>query len=344
MPETPVDLRSDTVTRPTPAMRRAIADAEVGDDVWGDDPTVRRLEQRTAEVLGKDAAVYMPSGTMTNQVAIRCWAEPGDEVLIADNAHVFWYEGGAPGGVSGVLCRMLPTRRGLFDAEAVSAALRPANLHFAPTKLVCVENTSNRGGGSVWPPERARAVCDRAREAGLRTHLDGARLWNATVASGASEAEHAAGFDSVSVCFSKGLGAPVGSALAGDEAVIQRARRFRKMLGGGMRQAGVIAAGALYALEHHRRRLAEDHANARRLAEAIAEMPGIDLDPATVETNIVLFEVTAMSAAELVERLAERGVLAGATGRNQIRLVTNVMVDEKGIDHAINAFADGTAG
>ncbi len=336
MPE-PVDLRSDTVTRPTEAMREAIAAAEVGDDVLGDDPTVLDLERATAEILGKDAAVYMPSGTMTNQVALRAHTEPGDEVLLADNAHMYYYEGGAPAALSGVMPRLLPSVRGQFTAADVRDALRPANVHFPRTRLLCVENTSNRGGGSVWPLARLAEVRDAASEAGLATHLDGARIWNAAVAGGVPEREIAGQFDSVSVCFSKGLGAPVGSCLAGAAAFVERARRFRKMFGGGMRQAGIIAAGALHALRHHRERLAEDHANAGALADGLAELPGVELDPATVETNIVIFRVTAVPAAELVERLAAAGVLVLATGPDSIRAVTNLTVSAEGIARALAA-------
>jgi len=335
-----VDLRSDTVTKPTDAMRRAMATAEVGDDVLGDDPTIRRLEEATAEVLGKEAAVYMPSGSMTNQVALRTHTEPGDEAMMAADAHMYFYEAGGPAALSGVMCKLLPVERGLYTAESVRAALHPENVHFPRARLLCVENTSNRGGGSIWPLEQIEAVCGVAREAGLRTHLDGARIWNASVATGIAERDYAAMFDSVSVCFSKGLGAPVGSCLAGGSAFIDRARRFRKMFGGGMRQAGIIGAGALYALENHRDRLAEDHANAKRLAEALAGMGGVDLDPATAETNIVLFRLTAAAAPETVEKLAAAGVLVLATGPDTIRAVTNLMVDEADIGRAVAAFAE----
>jgi len=333
-----VDLRSDTVTKPTEAMRRAMAAAEVGDDVLGDDPTVIELERATAEVLGMEAAVYMPSGSMTNQVALRAHTEPGDEVLLADNGHMYFYEAGAPGGISGVMCKLLPAERGIFTAEAVRAAIRPPNVHFPPTKLLCVENTSNRGGGSIWPIERIAEVHDAAREAHLSLHLDGARIWNASVATGIPEREYARYFDSVSVCFSKGLGAPVGSCLAGSAGFLARARRFRKMLGGGMRQAGIIAAGALYALRNHRDRLAEDHANARTLGEGLAAMDGLELAPATVETNIIIFRVRSMPAAELVEKLKAAGVLVLATAPDSIRAVTNLMVDADAIQRALAAF------
>jgi len=333
-----IDLRSDTVTRPTPEMRRAMAEAEVGDDVLGDDPTVARLEARVCDILGKEAAVYMPSGTMTNQTAIRAWTEPGDEILLEATAHSYFYESGAPAALAGVMCRLIAGERGLFTADQVRGVLRPRNEHFPRTKLVAVENTHNRGGGTVWPIDQVAEVAAVAREAGLAMHLDGARLWNAAVASGVPEAEYAGHFDSASVCFSKGLGAPVGSALAGDAAFVARARRFRKMFGGGMRQAGIIAAGALYALDHHRERLIRDHANAKRLAVALAPLPGIEIDPETVETNIVVFRVTRMPAAELVERLKAVDVLVLARDAESLRAVTNLNVTADQVEEAIEHF------
>ena len=335
-----IDLRSDTVTRPTPAMRRAMAEAEVGDDVLGDDPTVAALERRTAQILGKETAVYMPSGTMTNQVAVRTWTEPGDEIIIEAGAHTYFFESGGPAALSGVMCRLIQGERGLFTADQVRAVLRPANEHFPRTRLVCVENTHNRGGGTVWPIRQVAEVAAVAREAGLKVHLDGARLWNASVAAGVPEKDYAAHFDSVSVCFSKGLGAPVGSALAGTREFIARARRFRKMFGGGMRQAGIIAAGALYALEHHRERLAEDHANARRLAEGLARLAGLEIDPATVETNIVVFLVKSMPAPRLIERMGKVGVLMLARDSTSIRAVTNLDVTRAQIEEAIEKTAE----
>lgn len=329
-----IDLRSDTVTRPTPDMRRAMAEAQVGDAVFGDDPTVQALEARTAEILGKEAALYMPSGTMTNQVAIRTHTESGDEVLMDVAAHLYVYEVGAPAALSGVTCKLLPGQRGVFTAADVKAALRSYNVHYPPTKLVCVENTHNVGGGAVWPLQSVAEVSEAARQAGLRVHMDGARLWNASVASGVSEGEYARHFDSVSVCFSKGLGAPVGSALAGSRDFIERARRFRKQFGGGMRQAGIIAAGALYALEHHRARLAEDHANARRLAEGIADLPGIKVNPAEIETNILFWEVTQGSAQTLADRLKAAGVWVTARG-TRIRAVTHLDVNADQIEQTI---------
>ena len=334
-----IDLRSDTVTKPTPQMREAMARAEVGDDVLGDDPTVCALEKATAELLGKPAAVYMPSGTMTNQVAIRTHTEPGDEIYLAEYAHSYFYESGGPGALSGVTCRLIEGDRGRFTADELRGALRPRNAHFPWGKLVCIENTHNRGGGSVWPIGQIAAVEAVAREADLRMHLDGARLWNASVASGVAEAEYARHFDSVSVCFSKGLGAPVGSVLAGGEAFIARARRFRKMFGGGMRQAGIIAAGALYALEHHRGRLAEDHANARALAEGLAAIDGIELNVDEVQTNIVAFHVTTMPAAQLAEKVASRDVGVLAIAADRIRAVTHLMVTREDVATAVAAFA-----
>ena len=338
-----IDLRSDTVTKPTEQMRAAMAAAEVGDDVLGDDPTVIALEARTAEILGKPAAVYMPSGSMTNQVAIRTHTEPADEIILEAQGHSYFYEGGGPAALSGVTCRLIQGRRGIFTAEDVRAMLRPKNVHFPRTKLLCVENTHNRGGGSVWPIETVAEVAAAAHDAGLSMHLDGARLWNAAVASGIPERAYAEHFDSVSVCFSKGLGAPVGSALAGSEEFIARARRFRKLFGGGMRQAGIIAAGALYALTHHRDRLTEDHANAEALAGGLAELGGIQLDPATVETNIVIFTVTSIPAPELAERLKQRGVLVLARGADSIRAVTNLMVSAEDIAAAVEAFREAAS-
>ena len=333
-----IDLRSDTITKPTPAMREAMVRAEVGDDVFGDDPTVARLEARVAEMLGKEAAVFTPSGTMANQLALRSHTEPGDEILVEANAHIYYYESGAPAALAGVMCRCLSGVRGVFTAADVEAALRPADQHFAPTKLVCIENTHNRGGGSIWPIERIREVAEVSRARGLRLHLDGARLWNAAVATGISERDYAAPFDSVSVCFSKGLGAPVGSALCGTREFIQRARRFRKMYGGGMRQAGILAAGALHALEHHRARLAEDHANARALAEGLSRLPAIELDPSSVQTNIVLMRVGKLPAATLRGALDQAGVRVLATGPDTIRAVTNLMISSDDISVALDTF------
>jgi threonine aldolase len=331
----PVDLRSDTITKPTPAMRAAMASAEVGDDVFGEDPTVRELEAETAAILGKDAAMMTPSGTMANQLAVRCQTEPGDEVIVDGNGHIYIYEGGGPAALSGVTCRCMDGRRGVFSGADVEAVLRPPDSHFPRSRLVCLENTHNRGGGKIWPLDETDGVAKVAREHGLALHLDGARLWNAAVATGISESRWAAPFDSVSVCFSKGLGAPVGSALASSKTIIDRARRFRKMFGGGMRQAGILAAGALYALRNHRARLAEDHANAKALATGISECKGVDVAPADVETNMVKFRVARAPAKDVIERLKSRGVLVLSIDRTTIRAVTSLMVSADDIRRAV---------
>ncbi|HEY9646386.1 MAG TPA: low-specificity L-threonine aldolase [Chroococcidiopsis sp.] len=321
-----IDLRSDTITQPTPAMREAIAHAEVGDDVFGDDPTVNALEDYVAELLGKEAAMFVPSGTMSNQIALRLHTEPGDEVILEGQSHIYYYEGGGPAALSGVSCRLLAGDRGIFRASDVEAVLRPEDPHFPPTKLVCVENTHNRGGGKIFPLAEIEAIAHVCHANDLRLHLDGARLWNACVATGISEAAYAQAFDTVSVCFSKGLGAPIGSALVGSQGAIARARRFRKMFGGSMRQAGLLAAGALYALQHHRERLKDDHDNAKFLAEALHAIEGITINPADVQTNIVMFQSTLIPASTLVQRLADFGVEMLTVGPTTIRAVTNLMV------------------
>jgi threonine aldolase len=333
----PVDLRSDTITKPTRPMREAMAAAEVGDDVLGDDPTVKELEAETAALLGKEAAMFTPSGTMANQLAIRSHTEPGDEVILESQAHVYIYEGGAPAALSGVTCRCLDGERGIFKAADVEAVLRPPDTHFPRSRLVCIENTHNRGGGKIWPLEQIEEVAAAARRHGLLLHLDGARLWNAAVATGIPENRWAAPFDTVSVCFSKGLGAPVGSALVGSKAFLERARRFRKMFGGGMRQAGIIAAGALFALRHHRARLAEDHANAKALAEGIRACKGMEVAPGESETNMVRFHASKAPAKEVVERLKAHGVLVLNIDRVNIRAVTSLMVSADDIRRAIAA-------
>ncbi len=335
-----IDLRSDTVTQPSAEMRSAMASAIVGDDVLGDDPTVIELERRTAEILGKKAALYTPSGTMANQIAIRLHTTPGDEVICDETAHIYNYEAGAPAVLSGVLTKLLKGERGIFSAEDVEAALRPKNDHFAPTSLVVLENTSNRGGGSVWPIENIRGIRELCRDRKIALHLDGARLWNASTAVGIAEKEYASFFDTVAVCFSKGLGAPVGSALAGDAETIALARRYRKMLGGGMRQSGIIAAGALFALESNRARILDDHQNAKLLASRIAEIPGIVLDPDSVETNIVIFAVETMTAETLRIELEKHGVRILTTGPNTLRAVTNLMVTREDIEITISAFRE----
>ena len=331
-----IDLRSDTVTLPTTEMREAMYQAFVGDDVFGDDPTINNLEERVAEILGKEAAVYMPSGTMTNQVAIRTHTEPGDEILLEQSAHVYFNEAGATAALSGVICRLIQGDRGVFGAEDIEAAIRPVNDHYPRTKLVCVENTANRGGGKVWPLEKLAEVKKTAHENGLKIHLDGARIWNAAAAMNIPESEIAKHFDSVSVCFSKGLGAPVGSALAGSSDFIMEARRFRKQFGGGMRQAGIIAAGALYALENNRERLTVDHDNAKIFSKGLAEINGIDINPDDVETNIINFRVQGMTIDELIEKLNKQGTHVLPKDSITIRAVTNLMVSESQINIALD--------
>ena len=339
-----IDLRSDTCSRPTEAMRDAIRDAVVGDDVYGDDPTVKELEREVAALLGKEDAVFMVTGTMTNQVAIRAHTEPGDAVLFDQNAHVYILEGGAPAAFAGVLPRLLPGARGVFSAADVSGALGLSHRFFpstipAPVKLLCLENTHNLGGGKIWPIEQMAAVCELARQRGVALHLDGARLWHATAASGITEREYARHVDSVSVCFSKGLGAPVGSALAGSREFIARARRFKQQIGGGFRQAGIIAAGALYALRHHRERLGDDHLHARILARGIAGIPGIAIDVATVETNIVRFEVTSTTAGDFVDRLHARGLHVLPSGERGVRAIPYLNISPSQIDEAVGIIA-----
>ena len=304
-----IDIRSDTVTRPTPEMRRAIAEAEVGDDVFGDDPTINQLERTTADLLGKEAAMFVPTGTMANQLAVRLHTQGGDEVLLESGAHIFGKEAGAASALHGVTLRTISGQRGIFTADDLLAALRPIDVHHPPTTLVCVENTHNVGGGSVWPLATLVELSKAVRQRGLKFHMDGARIWNAAVASGVSERTYAGLCDTVAVCFSKSLGAPIGSALAGPADLIARGRRFRKMLGGGMRQAGMLAAAALYALDHHRSRLADDHLNARALAEGLSHLPGVRIDVSSVQTNIVRFSIPGIDAAAFAEACASVGCL-----------------------------------
>ncbi len=331
-----VDLRSDTVTRPTEAMRAAMARAEVGDDVFGDDPTVLRLQERVAALLGKEAALYVPSGTMGNQIALRCQARPGDQVVCEAGAHVYHYEGGAPAALSGLTITLVPTPDGLLGWDLVEPVLNPDDIHAARPALVCLENSHNRAGGRILPQAAADLIGRRAHERGLRVHLDGARLWNVHAATGRPLAELAGPADTVSVCFSKGLGAPVGSVLAGDRATIAEARRVRKQLGGGMRQVGILAAACLHALDHHLPLLARDHEHARLLASGL-DNPALAVGH-PVETNIVIVDVTPPEAAAgLLAHLAERGILAVGFGRGRVRLVPNLDVDADGVRRALDA-------
>ncbi len=333
---TPIDLRSDTVTRPTPAMREAMARADVGDDQYGEDPTTNRLQEQMAALLGKEAALWMPSGTMANQVALLVLARPGDEVITAREAHAGWHEAGGAAANAGVQIVEVG-ERGIFTSAQFEAAIKPAGLPVFPsTTVVEIENTHNRSGGVVFPQDEVVRICALARERGLASFLDGARLWNAAAASGRSEAELAAPFDLVSVAFSKGLGAPGGSLLAGSRELIQRANRHRRRLGGAMRQVGIFAAAALHGVEHHRARLAEDHANARRLAERLAACAVVKLDLASVQTNIVVFHLKpgAPDAAAVVAAARARGVLLNAFGPRTVRAVTHLDVTAAQCDQA----------
>lgn len=335
-----IDLRSDTVTKPSPGMRHAMAAAEVGDDVFGEDPTVNRLQERIADLLGKEAALFVPSGTMGNQVCLKALTQPGDEVICEAGCHFFNYESGAPGLLSGVVLRPLIGTRGVITAEQVEAAIHPAADHFAPTRVVAVENTHNQAGGTIFPLSEMHRLRQVADAHGLKMHLDGARLWNASVATGVPLHEFARPFDSVSVCFSKGLGAPVGSAVAGSREFIATAHRYRKAFGGGMRQVGILAAACIYALDQNVERLSEDHASARRLAEGLAAVPGVEVDVDGVQTNIVLIEIVRpeKSPAQVVEELRREGVLVVPFGRRTLRAVTHLDVTTEQIDRAVSIF------
>ncbi len=318
----PIDLRSDTVTRPTPAMREAMMNAEVGDDVYGEDPTVNALEERVASMLGKERALFVPSGTMSNQLAIMVQTRKGDEVIIGEGAHCAWYESGGAAAWSGVQFAVAGSG-GLFTTAQLEEAIKPKHYYLPRTSLVAVENTHNGSGGRVFSQSDVVEVAECARRHGLSMHLDGARLWNAMVATKKTLSELAEPFDTVSVCFSKGLGAPVGSALVGSNTLLTEAHRFRKMLGGGMRQAGVLAAAALYGLEHHLDRLEEDHLAARAIAEAVAGTPGASVDVSAVQTNIVNIDLD-FDADLAVAAAAKKGVLIGAMGRRRLRAVTHL--------------------
>jgi threonine aldolase len=320
-----IDLRSDTVTRPTPEMREAMARAEVGDDVYLEDPTVNRLQDRAAEIFDREAALFVPSGTMGNQICVRLHTQPGQEVIIEENGHIYNYELAAMAVISGALPRPIPSDEGIPAWSTIEAAIRPPVYYCTQTKLICLENTHNMAGGAVMPKERMYEICEQAHARGLPIHLDGARIFNAAAALNESVAELTRPFDSVMFCLSKGLGAPVGSMILGSREFIERARVVRKMLGGGMRQVGVLAAAGLIALEKMPWRLHEDHANARLLAEGLAEIPGIHIDPEKVPTNILIFDIsgTGMNTAEFSQRLKERGVLANGINPRQMRMVTH---------------------
>ncbi len=334
------DFRSDTVTRPTPAMRQAMAEAEVGDDVLGDDPTVKRLEEMAAELLGKEAGLFVPSGTMGNAVSLGSQVAPGEEMIAEEWAHCLNFEAGGAAGLFGILTRTLRSHRGAMDPEELARWIRPGSLHTPRTAMVAVENSHNFHGGAVLPLENLKAIRELCLSRGVLTHMDGARIWNATAASGVPLAEYGGLCDSISVCLSKGLRAPVGSVVLGTRAMIDRARVFRKRLGGAMRQVGVIAAAGIVALSEMRSRIGQDHENARALAEGMARLPGIELDPAVVETNIIFVKVTAMEAAKFEEILRAEKIWMLATGDDQCRFVLHADVDREDVDRALAVMAD----
>ncbi len=335
-----VDLRSDTVTRPTPEMRKAMADAEVGDDVYGDDPTVNSLQEYCADLLGKEAGLFVPTGSMGNQVSLGCMARPGDEVICEAGAHFLHYEGGSVAAHLGLVTRPLPGTKGVIGADQVAAQIRPGNEHNPCTAVVAVENTHNTAGGTLFPLDEARAISKVAKDQGVSVHLDGARIFNAQVAAGIAAREWAACADTISFCFSKGLGAPIGSMVCSSAELIAEGRRLRKRMGGGMRQVGVIAAAARVAIETGVDRLAEDHANARRLAESLAEVNGEIVDPDTVETNMVMLDFAPLGrqAPEVSAALKEQGVLTNGFPGTGMRLVTHRDVDSAGIERALASF------
>ncbi|MBZ5592116.1 MAG: aminotransferase class I/II-fold pyridoxal phosphate-dependent enzyme [Acidobacteriia bacterium] len=341
-----IDLRSDTVTKPTPAMRRAMFEAEVGDDVYGEDPTVNRLEQRAAEITGKEAALFVPTGTMGNTIGIKVHTEHGQEVICEARSHVLNYELAMMAWFSGCVARPVFADGGILSWAQIEREIRPLGPHWAPTGLIEIENTHNMGGGTVYPMDTVREISDGAHALGLKVHMDGARVFNAAEALGVPVREIVAPVDTVMFCLSKALGAPVGSMLAGTRDDMARARLYRKRLGGGMRQAGVLAAAGLIALEEHPQLLARDHANARFLAEALAKIPGITIDPGKVQTNILIFDVssTGLSAAEFSARLKSRGVLINGINAREMRIVTHYDVDRAGCEQALEAIEQVAAG
>jgi threonine aldolase len=328
MPSGFIDLRSDTATLPTPAMRRAMAEAELGDDMFGEDPTVNRLEERVAGLLGMEAAMFVPSGSMSNQLALRLHLRPGDEILCETHSHIVLYEGGGPAALSGAMCQTIPGRQGMLDLDDFRGRIRPDNIHCPRTRLVSLENTHNRANGAVLPLANVARICGWAKEHGLARHLDGARLWNAVAKTGVPLPDWAAHFDTVSLCFSKGMGCPVGSILVGPRALLKDGRRVRKLFGGAMRQAGILAAAALHALDHHRERLAEDHAHAQQLAAALEATGKFDLKAADIQTNILWIPCrpAAGDPLALAAKFKERGILVGAYGENMIRMCTHLGV------------------
>jgi threonine aldolase len=337
-----IDLRSDTVTKPSAAMRRAMAEAEVGDDVYLEDPTVNRLQQRAAEIFKREAALFVPSGSMGNLVCLMAQAARGQEVICEAAGHVYNYEMGSLSAIGGVLPRLIPAPGGIMHWEQIAPAIREKAYYRPQTALVALENTHNMAGGTVYPTRVAAEICDRAHEAGLKVHLDGARIFNAAVYLDEHVAEMTEKFDSVQFCLSKGLGAPVGSMVVGSRELVERCRVLRKMLGGGMRQAGVLAAAGLLALQQGPKRLHVDHENARVLAHGLAQIPGVGIDPANIQTNIVIFNLhrTGLGSAAFLSRLADRKVLGGAVNDTRVRLVTHLDVDRADVERAVRVIAE----
>jgi len=337
-----IDLRSDTVTKPTDEMRKAIATAPVGDDVFGEDPTVNKLQEKVAGLLGKERAIYVSSGTMGNLLSVKALTKPGDEVILEAESHIIHYEGAGTAMICGVQLRPIAGKRGAITPEQILPAIRPDDHHYPRSALISLENTHNRWGGAVLPLDLIREIRALADEKGLKMHMDGARLFNAQIASGVSAREYAKYFDTVTICFSKGLGAPMGSMIASDAETIDTVHRFRKMVGGGQRQVGIVAAAALYALDHHVSRLADDHKRARRLADALAKMPGVSIHPEEVETNIVIFDVSAslMTPLDIVTKMGERSILMLPFGETRIRCVIHLGVSEQDISETISAFLE----
>jgi threonine aldolase len=337
-----VDLRSDTVTRPSAAMRRAMSEAEVGDDVYGEDPTVNRLQERAAEIFGREAALFVPSGSMGNLIAIKVWTQPSNEVICEQRGHINQYELASMSAIAGCMPRTTPAPDGILTWDLIEPLIRPKTYYYSQTGLVSLENTHNMHGGTVYPPAVTEDVCQRAHAAGLRVHLDGARIFNAAVALGKTVADITRNCDSVMFCLSKGLGAPVGSMLVGSSEFIQKAHIARKLLGGGMRQVGVLAAAGLIALEESPKNLHRDHENAKFLADGLAKIKGISLDPAKVMTNIVIFDVraTGRTAAEICSELGKKKILSGPTEKYSIRMVTHCDVNLAGIENALAAIAE----
>ena len=336
-----VDMRSDTLTKPTPQMREAMFQAEVGDDVFMEDPSINKLQEKAAEMLGKEAALFAASGTMANQICLRLLTTPGDEIICERYAHVYRNEGGAGSILSGLSYWPIDTERGLMTAGQVAPGINPDNIHYPISKVIALENTHNRGNGSVYDLAEIKRIAALAKENGLSMHLDGARMFHACVKAGYSPAELASNFDTISFCLSKGLGAPVGSMIVSSKENIHKALRIRKRLGGGMRQAGFLAAAGLYALENNIDRLAEDHRRAARLARGLAEMKGVSLDPKAVETNIVIFDVgpSGMTPLEVMDRLAEKGVGVYPFGGNNLRAVLHLHISDEDVEQALTACA-----